>query len=177
MKDNGEWISLYEYADKQGIGIDGARLRISAGKIKKCKRDTSVKGFWLIHKSELNNVFKPRDLMGTKKYLTSKPSEIVIPEDAPIDFDLSKLDSFVVEKGPYSFKQLAYAVYLCLQRASWDDIMEKTSIKKSLVLILIEELKLAHQKEPNKYKTTMDYLNAGRPYQKSKLKLNKLGKK
>lgn len=162
-----EWLTAMEGAKRFNITEATIYNRIKHGQFKKVKvqptvTTNGVRKTKMIHISEFENLKKePQGLIPrVRAYIKKEPQEI----DAPSDFDMTFLDNFVVDKGKHTFAAHIKAIEMLSLRKKFSDIEEETGMTKMAVVGFVKELQEARKEEPKKYKSVMDYLNAGRPY-------------
>lgn len=166
------YLTTHEFAKRVGASEGGVYQRARNGKFSNIKKEPNSigSGFkWLIHESEIENYHIKKKSTGHQNGLfDSRPGSKVIEADEFKDIELSKLKSFKPEKGTIAYRNLATAVAMAYERKSWEEILVVTNVKRKFITVLIEEMQRAEENQPGKYKTTMDYLYADRPYSKDK---------
>lgn len=178
------YLTTSEFAKKAGEFhkrdvTDGTIYqRARAGRLKKVKHVVRPgspigKKQYLIHESEI-----PTLKFGSRaENRVSNGKKMTIADEDFQDVKLSSIKEFEPERGKIPYKNLATAVKLAIERKDFETIEIETGVKKTILLVLINELKKAEKEEPGKYPTVMAYLFANRPYAAWNERMPRKGKK
>lgn len=175
------FLSVSEFSEKTGVSRPTITNWIKEEKIKGAKRD-KVHGDiigWVIPESQLRVAagFKKKDKVHRGPYNTASMREAIGPIEPEVeDISLEDLENYVPE-GKIPFKKMVLAVSMTLRHLPNEDIEYQSGMKRIGITALINEYKMAIEKDRKKYPTLMAYLKAGRPFRYSKRNLLDKGNK